>query len=192
MASSVIMADPCISIFLWKLHSVATTLPIAYVDDLNVVTYSRHDLELVLRLLFEFVHDFRLSISLEKSYLWGSSLGELGEVGLAWGLTAPDVFNTLGMEWGLTPTSKPEYQKELLRVDTAKERLCRLTYLPLAIHEKAKIASVGCLSLLDYSPRPQVQHVEELRTCVKKKHWGRTGLLRKSCSLSLLLRFLTH
>ena len=167
MATSVAMAEVCVSVLLWRIQHAAAIQMVAYVDDLNFIASCREDLRRVLALVEEFTIDFHLVLSRQKTCLWGTCMTGLQEMGREWGLTVATCLECLGAEWGLLPSSKPGYAKEMARLKEASERMRRLAHLPLPLIEKAKVLASGCLSLLDYCPIPSYTLVSSLRSSVR-------------------------
>ena len=138
MASSVALAEICVSVLLWRIHHSVRLQMIAYVDDLNFISRSRDDLCRVLQLVHEFAEDFHLVLSRTKTKLWGTRATELQEVATEWGLEVTTCLESLGVQWGLSPSSRPNYTKEKARIHEAAERMRRLAHLPVQILEKVK------------------------------------------------------
>ena len=168
MASSVAMAELCVAIILWRIQRAVATAVVAYVDDLNFIAQSRRDLVRILELVEEFTVDFGLVIARHKTFLWGTNIPALKELGEEWNLSVTTTLTSLGVEWGLCPSERPSYSKEKKRLHEAAERMRRIAHLSLPILEKAKILVTGCLSLLEYSPIPIVSQVTSLRSGVRR------------------------
>ena len=79
-----------------------------------------------LSVFLNFVADFCLSLSREKSALWGTDPAGLKAIGERYGLVESDRITTLGMTWGLRPSSDPSSPKEEERIKEASLRLARL------------------------------------------------------------------
>ena len=154
MSTSVTFAEVFLSLLLWRVKYIVPSVCISYVDDLTFQTDTRDRLNLVLKLLCDFVRDFSLNLSMSKTQVWGTHVAQIGQVAQEWGLNSSDCLVALGMEWALHPQGTPSYKKENHRVELCKERLRRLQHLPASITTKLVAAKVGCLSLLTYGPAP--------------------------------------
>ena len=168
LATSVSLAEVSISIFLWRLHRLVDLESVAYVEDLNLIAKTREELERALVLGLQFIDDFHLVLSRQKTYLWGTNHAELLEVGRACNLEVSSVVATLGMEWSTVPSVLPSNKQETLRIQDAVERLRRLSHLPVPLLEKAWVVNIGCLSPIAYSPIPIVSKIYALRASVRK------------------------
>ena len=77
------------------------------------------------------------------------------------------MLEALGAQWPLNRKSKPDYAKEMKRLDECHARLNRARLLPMSLARLAQVISVGCLSLLDYVNLPDVKPYTKLRAMVK-------------------------
>ena len=154
LASSVMLSEVFLSVFLRKLHRCVCIDSVCYVDDITLVATTKKDLELALDLLAEFSSDFCLVVSSEKTALWGSDRASLQEMAASRGLGYSDRIEALGAEWVLHDNGDDAYAKEHARVEYCKLRLDRLAHLPSPIQVKAQAVSTGCLSLLAHSVSP--------------------------------------
>ena len=168
LSTSVALAEICVAVLLHRLHVLVNIESICYVDDINLIARSPEDLCKAIDVVLEYVHDMNLSLSNPKSSLWGTDKTGLQRIAERYDIPVKDVIDTLGMQWGTQPGSQPNYEKELARVALAEQRQKRLPHLPLSIMEKAKIAGIGCLSPLNYSPIPLQTKVEALKGPLRK------------------------
>ena len=168
MASSVAFAEISVATLMWKLHHILAPMSIVYVDDVNVVVATREELELVLKVIMEWVEDMHLELAKDKSCLWGTQPVHLQELSRMTGIPVKEHVTTLGMQWTLSTSVTPTYEKEMSRIASAKARLARLECLQLSMVEKARIINTGCLSPLDYSPIATLTHVDDLWSAVRK------------------------
>ena len=168
LSISVALSEVFLSILLYRVHTIVPSASICYVDDLNFVTKTREDLLRVMSLLWQFVQDFALQLSLQKTQVWGSDSTSIACIAEEWGVKAGDSLDALGVTWGLLPSAKPLYHKEKQRVNDCMERLTRLLHLPASIQVKMTAARVGCLSLIAYAPPPKLQMVSRIQQTLKK------------------------
>ena len=168
LSTSVCLAEICVAVLLHRLHAIVSVTTICYVDDLNIIAHAPELLCAAIECLLEFVADFCLSLSREKSALWGTDPAGLKAIGERYGLVESDRITTLGMTWGLRPSSDPSSPKEEERIKEASLRLARLTHLSLPTLQKAKVIVIGCLSLLQYAPILQPTKVESLKGPVRR------------------------
>ena len=96
-------------------------------------------------MLQEFQEDFGLSVSREKTFLWGSERATLVPIAEKWGYSVRDTVVSLGAEWALHPSVKCSYDKEQKRLESARSRLARLAHLASPMLVKAAAILTGCL-----------------------------------------------
>ena len=169
MSTSVLLAELAISPLSWRIHRVVPeTAAIAYVDDLNLVAFQRHEMDMLVRLLRDFENDFDLQLSEAKTRVWASEGGRGIELQGAFGFQAANSLDALGAQWKVHRGSHPTYPKVHKRLDECIRRLSRTKALPLPIPRLAQIVSVGCLSLVEYLNLPEPQPYLKLRTLEKE------------------------
>ena len=139
LASSVLLSEVFLSVFLRKLHRCCDIDSVCYVDDLTLVATKRAELEKALVLLGEFARDFCLVTSPEKTRLWRSEIEQLTQI---------------AAEWVLHEIDESSYAKEHKRIAECTIRLDRLAHLPAPMHVKAQTIVTGCTSLLAHSVSP--------------------------------------
>ena len=132
------------------------------------MTTSQADLERVMTIIWQFVQDFGLCLSLEKTKIWGTCIRGLSEVAQRWGVAATRTLAALGMEWPISRTATPEYKKELSRIQECKTRILRLSHLPSPFGVKCQVLWAGCLSLMVYSAIPVRKAMVGLNALIKK------------------------
>ena len=154
LSASVLLAELFVSLLVRRVLICVPSSLITYVDDVNVITHSREHLEAALRIIWEFCHDFSVNLSLDKTYVWGSDFDGLAQIASRWGVSHKTVIEILGVQWATSLHDEPAYEKELNRIHECKERLRRLQHLGGSFLLKVGAASVGCLSLLEYSSMP--------------------------------------
>ena len=151
MSTSVLLAELSVSPLLWRVSRGLPGVSIwAYVDDLNMIACQREELDRVVGYLREFEDDFSLSLSVAKTKVWSSEANLNDTLALQTGFGATDVLEALGAQWPVNRKAKPDFPKELKRLDECQARLRRVRVLPMSLGRVAQVISVGCLSLLDY------------------------------------------
>ena len=140
LASSVLLSEVFLSVFLRRLHRCVDIDSVCYVTQ-------KDQLLKALDLLIQFASDFCLVVSQEKTCTWGSERAQLREIARETGFAYTEMLEALGAEWALHDVVEPQYKKEHARVEECKARLERLAHLPSPIHVKAQVTSVGCASL---------------------------------------------
>ena len=91
LASSVALSEILLSVLLRRLHRCVDADSVCYIDDLNLMTRSKADLAKVMTIIWQFVQDVGLCLSLEKTKTWGTRTRELNEVAQSWGAAATDI-----------------------------------------------------------------------------------------------------
>ena len=138
LATSVTLVEIFKSCLLRRLAWLAQVEVIAYVDDINFLADHPAELNKALECLFQFAQDFRLSISGNKSYLWGLILLPHKPLGMHRGFELAASLNP--WEWPLEAGVKPDHVKESLRIQEVKERLARMLHRPANIEVKAALS----------------------------------------------------
>ena len=170
MASSVLLAEIAISPLLRKIELAMKGRDldiIAYVDDLNFITTTEGDLLRIVQLIGEYSRHFALDLAREKTKVWATKPESARRIAAQCGLAATQILSALGADW---PTSKdvdPTYAKENERIAQAERRITRLRFLPVSLATKMELASVACLSLLDYVNSPLLDGIRPLRLHLK-------------------------
>ena len=154
LASSVLLSEVFLSIFLRRLHRCVDIDSVCYVDDITLVATSKDQLLKALDLLTQFASDFCLVISQEKTRIWGSNRAQLRDLARDTGFAYTETLEALGAEWALHEGAEPQYRKEHARVEECKARLDRLAHLPSHLNVKAQAIAMGCISLLAHSVSP--------------------------------------
>ena len=167
LASSVVLSELIVALFLWRTHNIVSITTICYVDDLTVVAESRQNLEKAYDLLIDFTRHLSISLAATKTKLWGSYPTQLEEIANRRGIQHTHVLCALGLQWPLRFGVSPTYPKELKRHAMCRERLRRLAHLPASIATKAQAVVTGCLSLITYSVVPESKHASGLRISVR-------------------------
>ena len=168
LSASVLLSECFLAGFIWRLHHITKIKVVAYIDDIYLVATSPEMLDQSLSLLQEFQEDFGLSVSREKTFLWGSEHSTLVPLAEKWGYFVRDTVVSLGTEWALHPSVKCSYDKEQKRLETARARLARLVHLASPMLVKAAAILTGCLSLLDYSIPFKNVPIKKLRNNVRR------------------------
>ena len=125
LASSVALSELFLCVLLRRLHACVKLQSVTYVDDVNIITDSAADLERAMNLIWQFCFDFFLTISSDKTCLWGTHDNELRHMADTWGVQHRTTVEIMGAEWGLKPSSSPDYKKEHARINECRERLRR-------------------------------------------------------------------
>ena len=168
MSVSVTFSELMVSLLIWRLHALSVVCTVTYVDDVNIVASSEEQLTRAWHALQEYVRALSLHLSGDKSYLWGTESKRLEELAKEWGIQKKNVLATLGMEWGLCVEAKPEYAKEKERIRKAVSRLKRLAHLQAPIGVKVDVIVTGVLSLVAFSPLPDLSLLQPLRMLTRK------------------------
>ena len=168
MATSVMMAELCISVLLWKLRACAEVVCLTYVDDVNILAATRETLVSALHIPWDFVGDFNLKLSLLKTRIWGSDKKATKQLAEVWGVKTADSLQALGAEWPLRCSAERTFDKEKARIQEAVKRLKRLAHIHPSIVVKLDAINVGCLSLLNYVPLPSPAEVYAARKGVRQ------------------------
>ena len=167
VATSVILSELCVAMFLWRLHAIVRVETICYVDDLSVMATNRDDIEKAFDLLVAFTQHLHLALAETKTKFWGTYPTQLMQVAAGRGVAHTDVLSALGLEWGLRAGVSTLHVKEMTRINHCRERLKRLAHLPASIATKMQGIVTGCLSLLTYSIMPESKHNTGLRISVR-------------------------
>ena len=158
----------CISVVLWKLEKIVDPLLVSYVDDINIICDCPNKLDRCLRIVDQYLKDFSLDLSKEKTQVWGIVSLTVQEIAERWQLATKPVLESLGAEWALYPSAKITYKRELNRIVEAKDRLRRISHLPAKVTTKASAIVVGALSLLSYVPTPELARFVGVRSFVRR------------------------
>ena len=109
LASSVLLNEVFLSVFLRRLHRCVDIDSVCYVDDITLVATRKNQLLLALELLTQFANDFCLVVSQEKTQIWGSDRTQLREIARDTGLAYTETLEALGAEWALHDGAEPQY-----------------------------------------------------------------------------------
>ena len=118
--------------------------------------------------LQDFLESFGLSLSLDKTTLWGTQTAEVQALADSWGIAFSDSADSLGCKWGLSLGAVPSHRREIARVEEAARRAMRIKHPVCSFLTKISAVSVGVLSLLDYVPLPFSGPILKLRSGIKK------------------------
>ena len=172
MATSVLLAECAIAPFMWKIHHATSREPhvlaVVYVDDLNFMVGSGAALRRIVELILAFRDHFALDLSATKTKIWGNRKQETQEIAREFGLSETDSLDALGASWQLHKNICPAFDKEIARLQKMETRIRRLKPLPVTFLTKCDLASMSCLSLLDYVNHPNVSSVRGLKGPLKR------------------------
>ena len=143
LASSVALSELFLAVLIRRLHGCVPIDSITYVDDVNVIAHSAECLEKALGIIWQFCADFFLTLSLDKTSLWGTDDDTLRDMAHRWGIQHKTTITILGTDWGLKPSESLTHEKEMARIAECKNRLKRLQHLSAPIWTKSTRGEPG-------------------------------------------------
>ena len=123
--------------------------------DLNFMVGDGRSLRRVIELLLAFRDHFALDLSAAKTKIWGNRVQEVQDIASEYGLGCTESLEALGASWQIPKNVFPAFQKEISRLRKMELRIRRLKPLPVPFLTKCDLASMSCLSLLDYVNHPK-------------------------------------
>ena len=176
LPTSVAGAELMVSLLLRRLEGCCTCEPFSYMDDIHVLAYTVSQMHRVIRIIREFVADLGLEMSSLKTYIWSSSAVLAQQIARNYGFTWMTEFESLGLAWAVGGgRSFPLGSRESKRLAVIRERLARISHLPVPMHVKSYLISASALSLLDFANPPSPSLVIPLRKCVRMALGMATG-----------------
>ena len=182
LSTSVLLAETLVSLLMRRLVSIPDLDSVLYVDDVTLAVKTKASYLLLLSEVLFFAESFSLTLSGDKSVIWGTEELELQNIAREQGFTYARQVTALGAEWATHPKPVMKFTKEHARLAKLRDRLLRMSHLPASLSLKLQTLSVGILSLLDFIGFPDAKELSGGLRAQIRSALGLSGGALKLCS----------
>ena len=159
LSTSVLLAETLVSLLMRRLVSIPALDSVLYVDDVTLAVRSKTAFLTLLGEVLFFPESFSLSLSGDKSVIWGTEESQPQSIAREHGFVYARQVVALGAEWATHPKPVMSFTKEHARLAKLRDRLLRMSHLPASLSLKLQTLSVGVLSLLELVGFPDAKEL---------------------------------